>query len=178
MRNVKKINRQKGDWVFDSINFVLITLLGFVCLYPLLYSFSYSISNSTAALRGDVWLYPVGFSLGAYKRVLETPAIWNYYYNTVWFTVIGTLFNIIATVLLAYPLSRPNFVLRGPITFTVVFTMFFSGGLIPTFLLVNNLGLYGTRWVMVTIGLVNTFNMIIARTFFNHYQVNYSRMLV
>ena len=155
-----------GDIVFEFFALLVVTLLGIACLFPILYTFSASISDPKAFLEGRVKLFPVGFSLGAYERVLETPLIWSYYYNTVWYTVVGTIFNLTATVLLAYPLSKRNFVLKGPISFLVVFTMFFGGGLIPTFLLVNNLGLYGTRWVMPLIGLVNTFNTIIARTFF------------
>jgi putative aldouronate transport system permease protein len=155
-----------GDIVFEFFVLLVVTLLGIACLYPILYVFSVSISDPRAAMAGRVKVLPVGFSLDAYKRVLETPLIWTYYYNTVWYTVVGTALNLVATVLLAYPLSKRSFVLKGPISFIVVFTMFFGGGLIPTFLLVNSLGLYGTRWVMPLIGLVNTFNMIIARTFF------------
>jgi putative aldouronate transport system permease protein len=91
--------------------------------------------------------------------------IWQYYYNSMWYTVVGTAANIIATIAMAYPLSRPHFILRRPINFMVVFTMFFSGGLIPTFLLMNSLGLYGTRAVMVLLPLIGTYNMVVCRTF-------------
>ena len=155
-----------GDIIFELFALIFVSVLGISCLYPILYVFSSSISDPWAVLTGKVKLFPVGFSLDAYQKVLSTPNIWTYYYNTVWYTVVGTVFNIIVTIMLAYPLSKKYFVLRTPVTFLVVFTMFFGGGLIPTFLLVNNLGLYGTRWVMVLIGLVGTFNMIIARTFF------------
>ena len=161
---LKRISR--GDFVFEAFCFIFITVLGIVCLYPVMYVFSASISNPAAVMKGQVKFFPVGFSLDAYKKVLEAPMVWLFYYNTVWYTVIGTTFNIVATVLLAYPLSKKQFVLRGPINLLVIIPMFFSGGLVPTFLLVNSLGLYGSRWIMVTIGLVNTFNMIIARTFF------------
>lgn len=163
-----KINKMShGDYVFEIVNIILISLLGFVCLYPIIYVFSSSISNTEAVMRGDVWLFPVGFSISSYERIFKTASIWNYYYNSIWYTVVGTLFNVIATILLAYPLSKSYFVLRKQLTFLVIFTMFFSGGLIPTFLLVSDIGLYGTRWVMVFIGLINTYNMILARTFFH-----------
>lgn len=155
-----------GDIVFEIITVLLVTLLGIACLYPVMYIFSVSISNPQRYIQGEVWLFPKGFSLGAYKQVLRQPMIWQYYYNTVWYTVVGTVFNLIATVLLAYPLSKSYFVIRKPLNIFVVFTMFFSGGLIPTFLLVDKLGLYGTRWVMVTLGLVGTYYMLMCRTFF------------
>ncbi|NLD87092.1 MAG: carbohydrate ABC transporter permease [Clostridiales bacterium] len=155
-----------GDRVFEVIVTAIVLFLGFVCLYPLIYVFSCSISNPTAFMQGKVKLFPVGFSFESYMMVLRAQAIWTYYYNTVWYTVVGTICNILATILLAYPLSKRYFVLRGPITVLIIITMFFGGGLIPTFIMINNLGLYGSRWVMVLLGLVSTYNTIIARTFF------------
>lgn len=155
-----------GDRVFEVIVTAIVIFLGFICLYPLIYVFSCSISNPTAFMQGKVKLFPVGFSLESYMMVLRAQAIWTYYYNTVWYTLVGTICNILATILLAYPLSKRYFVLRGPITVLIIITMFFGGGLIPTFIMINNLGLYGSRWVMVLLGLVSTYNTIIARTFF------------
>ncbi|MEJ7901998.1 MAG: carbohydrate ABC transporter permease, partial [Thermomicrobiales bacterium] len=119
-----------------------------------------------AVISREVWLWPVGFSLDAYKLVFEDPNVWRAYYNTLWYTVVGTLVNVTMTVLAAYPLSRRAFIGRKPIMTMIVITMFFSGGLIPTFILIQQLGLYDSRWVMVFPSAVSAFLIIIARTFF------------
>ncbi|MBA3277014.1 MAG: carbohydrate ABC transporter permease [Chloroflexia bacterium] len=148
-----------------SLYVVLIVVL-FVTLYPFIYVLSMSISDPVAVISREVWLWPVGFSLGAYKLVFEDPSVWRAYYNTFWYTIVGTLVNVTMTVLAAYPLSRSTFVGRKPIMTMIVITLFFSGGLIPTFILIQQLGLYDTRWVMIFPSAVSAFLIIIARTFF------------
>ncbi len=148
-----------------SLYVVLIVVL-FVTLYPFIYVLSMSISDPVAVISREVWLWPVGFSLDAYKLVFEDPSVWRAYYNTFWYTIVGTLVNVTMTVLAAYPLSRSTFVGRKPIMTMIVITLFFSGGLIPTFILIQQLGLYDTRWVMIFPSAVSAFLIIIARTFF------------
>lgn len=138
----------------------------FVTLYPFVYVVSMSISDPVAVIQRKVWLWPVGFSLDAYKLVFADPGVWRAYYNTFWYTIVGTLVNVTMTVLVAYPLSRTAFVGRKPIMTMIVFTMFFSGGLIPTYILIQQLGLYDTRWVMIFPSAVSAFLIIITRTFF------------
>ncbi|MCM3747867.1 carbohydrate ABC transporter permease [Paenibacillus pasadenensis] len=151
----------------DAVITAIMLFVIVICLYPLLYVFSMSISDPLAAAAQEVWLLPKGFSLNAYNLVFENPDIWTAYFNTLWYTVAGTAFNVLMTITLAYPLSRRSFFLRGPITFLVVFTMLFSGGLIPTFILVNNLGLYNTRWALIILGAIGVWYVIIARTYFS-----------
>jgi len=137
-----------------------------VTLYPFIYVASMSFSESKYVIARSVWLFPKGFSLEAYKLVLNNPFIWKAYYNTIWYTVIGTFINVAMTILAAWPLSRKSFFVRNYVMTFIVITMFFGGGLIPTFILVSNLGLYDTRWAMILPGAVSAFNIIIARTFF------------
>ncbi|SDS85490.1 putative aldouronate transport system permease protein [Paenibacillaceae bacterium GAS479] len=150
----------------DAVINVFMVFVIIICLYPLVFVLSMSISDPIAAAAQEVWLFPKGFSLNAYELVFENPDIWTSYMNTIWYTVGGTAFNVIMTISLAYPLSRRNFFLRGPVTFLIVFTMLFSGGLIPTFILVNDLGLYNTRWALIILGAIGVWYVIIARTYF------------
>ncbi|OXM14424.1 carbohydrate ABC transporter permease [Paenibacillus herberti] len=158
-------NTFSGKLADAAINVFMVFVI-IICLYPLVFVFSMSISDPLAAAAQEVWLLPKGFSLNAYKLVFENPDIWTSYLNTIWYTVGGTAFNVIMTISLAYPLSRRNFFLRGPVTFLIVFTMLFSGGLIPTFILVNDLGLYNTRWALIILGAIGVWYVIIARTYF------------
>ena len=125
-----------------------------------------SISDPVAVARREIFLLPKGFSLDAYRTVLNDPTVIRSYYNTIWYTSVGTALNLVFTVMAAYPLSKRNFSARGVLMFLFVFTMFFSGGLIPLFVLVVKLGLYATRWAIVIPTLIAMFNLIICRTFF------------
>ncbi|NLC43868.1 MAG: carbohydrate ABC transporter permease [Clostridiales bacterium] len=145
----------------------LLLIIGtLVTLYPFVYIISMSISEPNAVLAQEVWLMPKGFSLGSYNMVFENKEIWISYGNTIWYTVVGTIINVVFTLMGAYALSRREFFARNGIMLYVTITMFFSGGLIPTFLLVNNLGLYNSRWAMILPGAINTWNLIVARTYF------------
>jgi putative aldouronate transport system permease protein len=155
-----------GRRVFTRINAVLLTLVTVSTLYPFIYILSMSVSEQRAVMAREVWLLPKGFSLASYYLVFENKEIWQAYGNTLWNTVVGTGINLLLTVMGAYALSRKEFAVRNSIMFYIAITMFFSGGLIPSFLLVNNLGLYNTRWAMVIPGAVNAWNLIIARTYF------------
>ncbi|MCS7461327.1 carbohydrate ABC transporter permease [Paenibacillus doosanensis] len=152
-------------WIDAFITGIMLVVIA-VCLYPLLYVFSMSISDPLAAAKLEVWLWPKGFSLQSYKLVMSNPDVWTAYGNTIFYTVVGTAVNVVVTLLIAYPLSRRSFVIRKPLTLFIVFTMLFKGGLIPTFILVNQLGLYNTRWILIVLGAVGVWYVIIARTFF------------
>ncbi|MBO4884879.1 MAG: carbohydrate ABC transporter permease [Clostridia bacterium] len=151
---------------FEWFNAVFLVALCVVMLYPFLNVVASSVSNNSAVSRGRVTFYPIGFNLEAYKAVVRYQHIWTGYKNTILYTVVGTAINLIMTIAGAYPLSRKQFYGRGVFTFIVAFTMFFGGGLIPTYLVINAYGLLDTFWVMVIPGAISTYNMIIMRTFF------------
>ena len=151
---------------FEWFNVVFMVALCVVMLYPFLNVVASSLSNNSAVSRGLVTFYPIGFNLEAYKAVVRYQHIWTGYKNTILYTVIGTGINLLMTIAGAYPLSRKQFYGRGVFTFIVAFTMFFGGGLIPTYLVINAYGMLDTFWVMVIPGAISTYNMIIMRTFF------------
>lgn len=158
--------QSKGERFATIVLYVTMFVILFITIYPFIYVVSMSISDPVAVISRKVWLWPVGFSTDAYRLVFQNDSVWRAYYNTFWYTIVGTLVNVTMTVLAAYPLSRKTFVGRKPIMGMIVITMFFSGGLIPTFILINQLGLYNTRWVMIFPSAVSAFLIIIARTFF------------
>lgn len=160
----KKLNA--SDKIFYFINYAVLALVLCATLYPFVYILSASVSDSGPLGRGEVWLLPKGFSLEAYKSVLNDNTIWMHYGNTIWYVVVGTCVNIFMTTITAYPLSRKNFSARNTIMMIIAFTMFFSGGLVPTYLLVRNLGLLDSRWAIIIPAAISTWNLIIMRTFF------------
>ena len=161
----RKLTGNKQGFLFDTVVYTVVIFAIIITLYPFVYVLSASISNPHALAKGDVILFPKDIYFGSYVFILRTPEIWRAYYNTIWYTIVGTTLNIIFTVLAAYPLSRRKFRARNFYMFVFVFTMFFSGGMIPNYILIAKLGLYNTRWVMVIPGLITTWNMIICRTY-------------
>jgi putative aldouronate transport system permease protein len=157
-----------GDRWFDTANIALLSLVLVIVLYPIIYVVSASLSNPTLVLQGQVWLLPKELSLEAYRRVFENADIMIGYRNTILYTVVGTFVNIVMTTAGAYPLSRRDFYGRNAIMAFFVFTMFFSGGIIPTYLVIKSLGIINTFWVMILPGAVSVFNLIIMRTFFQN----------
>ena len=151
---------------FLVFNTVLLLLISFVMLYPVLYVIAASFSEETAILKGDVFLLPVKAHLKAYEKVFKYPLLWQSYGNTLIYTTVGTSINLLLTVFGAWSLSQRKMVGRRFFTLMCTFTMFFSGGMIPTFLVVKGLGLRDTLWAMVLPGAVSTYNMILMRTFF------------
>jgi multiple sugar transport system permease protein/putative aldouronate transport system permease protein len=139
-----------------------------IVAYPLLYIISASFSSTSAVISGRVWLWPVEPSLDGYNAVFSNRYILSGYANTILYTTSGTLVNLIVTTLAAYPLSRKDLKSRNAFMLFFAITMFFHGGLIPTYLLINRLGLLNTRWVMILPPALNVWNMIIMRTFFEH----------
>lgn len=158
-------NKSISDILVTCISYSFVVLALIVCAYPFIYIFSMSVSDPGSVARGEVFLYPRGFSLEGYKGVFSDNTIWMYYKNSIWYTVVGTVLSIFVTTLAAYPLSRADFVYRKFFMYLIVFTMFFSGGLIPLFILIVKLGLYDTRWALVLPTLVSAFNLIICRTY-------------
>ncbi len=154
------------DQTYYGLVYFITIMAVIVTLYPFLYVLSVSLSSVNAIDKQLVILFPVEFTLSGYKMVLQYPEIWTSYYNTIWYTVVGTALNIFATCLAAFPLSRTRFFLRRKLNFFIAFTMYFSGGLIPVYILITSLGLYNTRWVMVLPVLVMTFNVMICRSAF------------
>ena len=154
------------DVVVDTVVYVGVAFAFVITLYPFVFVLSMSISDPVAVVRREVFLLPKGFSLAAYRTVLSDPVVLRSYYNTIWYTGVGTALNLVFTVMAAYPLSKRNFSARGVLMFLFVLTMFFSGGLIPLFVLVVKVGLYATRWAIVIPTLIGTFYLIICRTFF------------
>ncbi|MBD2867815.1 carbohydrate ABC transporter permease [Paenibacillus arenilitoris] len=162
----RRIKEPLGDRLFLLGIYVFLTLVTLAVLYPLLYIISSSFSSPRAVVTGQVWLYPVEFSLRAYKSIFQSSQLMAGYYNTVVYTVFGTLINLLFTVLLAYPLSVKRFYGRSAFMILLMITMFFSGGLIPTYLLVKDLDMLDTRWAMWLPGALSVFQVVIARTFF------------
>ncbi len=169
MRNRNKIREISGasDTVFLGLVYLIAFIAFCITLYPYLYVFSVSVSDSQPVFQGKVLLFPIGFSLDAYREVMSESSLWTAYGNTLYYVLVGTLFNIAATTVAAYPLSRRDFGARRIMNFIVAFTMYFSGGLIPSYLLNTNLGLYNSRWVMILPVLVSTSNLMICRSAFS-----------
>lgn len=161
-----KIKQSKGDRIFDIINIILLIAVTLVILYPLYFIVIASFSDPLEVLAGKVVLYPKNFSLDAYGMVFKDSSIMTGYRNTIFYTVFGTALNITLSVLAAYPLSRRDFIGRQFLTMVLTVTMFFSGGMIPTYLVMNSLSLTNTRLILILMGMFTCYNMIIARTFF------------
>ncbi len=161
----KKVKEPFGDQVFNVCNYILLGLMFVVVAYPLIYILSASFSDSKAVVSGEVWLWPVGFDLKAYRTIFSEERIMTGYMNSLIYTVFGTIFNLILTTLTAYPLSRKKLFGGKVLTWIFMFTMFFSGGLIPQYILVRNLGLLNTRTAIIVIGGVSIYNMIVMRSF-------------
>lgn len=156
--------KNKGDLLFDILNFILLGMVALMVLYPLYFIVIASFSDPDAINTGQVVLFPKGFNTLGYQKIFEDTKIWNAYGNTIFYTLVGTCINIVLTMLFAYPLSRKDFSCRRFLTFFMMFTMYFQGGLMPTYILMQKIGLYDTPWVMVLLPAINVFNVIIAKT--------------
>ena len=151
---------------FLIINTIVLILISAVMLYPAIYVIAASFSEETAILKGDVFLYPVRVHVKAYQKVFQYPMLWESYRNTLIYTTLGTAINLTLTVFGAWALSQRKMVGRRFLTLMCTFTMFFGGGMIPTFLVVKELGLLNTIWGILLPSAVSTYNMILMRTFF------------
>ena len=155
-----------GRRAFVIINTIVLLLVSAIMLYPAIYVIAASFSEETAILRGDVFLIPVRAHVKAYQKVFVYPMLWQSYRNTLIYTFLGTAINLVLTVFGAWALSQKKMVGRRFLTLMCTFTMFFGGGMIPTFLVVKGLGLLNTIWAILLPGAVSTYNMILMRTFF------------
>ena len=161
-----KIRQGLGSRVFDTCNMLFMLLLIFVTFYPLYYIFIVSISDGHSVMRGEIGFWPIGANWNTYRLILDDSTMIRAYGNTIVYTVVGTFVNLCCTILCAYPLSKKDFYGRGFFTIFIVITMFFGGGLIPSYLLVQKLGLVNTMWALILPGAISAGNMIIMRTFF------------
>lgn len=166
MFNRRKIRESIGDRLFLLVIYFFLAVVTLAVLYPMLYIVSSSFSSPKAVVSGEVWLLPVDFSLKAYHSIFNSKQLMMGYYNSIIYTVVGTFINVAFTVMFAYPLSKKTFVGRNFLTILMMITMFFSGGLIPTYLLVKELHMLDTRWAMWLPGAMSVFQVIVARTFF------------
>lgn len=167
MASRKKIKQPASVYVFQVFNYCFLTVLVLMCLYPMWYCLmaSFSEPGKMMAHMGPL-LTPLGFSVEAYKKVFLNPNIISGYKNTLFILVVGVFLNLIMTSLAAYVLSRKNVMWKKPLMIFIMITMFFSGGLIPTYLNLKDLHLNNTLWGLIIPWLINTFNMIIMRTAF------------
>ncbi|WP_248924570.1 carbohydrate ABC transporter permease [Paenibacillus hamazuiensis] len=161
-------NVTAADKTFDAIVHISLLILSIIVLYPLVYVLVASISSPEAVLRGEVWLWPKNLTGVGYAKLLQNREILTGYGNTLLYTAAGTAVNLAMTIAAAYPLSRKDFVGRGAITAMMVFTMFFSGGMIPTYLLIKQLGMLNSAWAMIIPGAVSVWYIMIMRTFFQN----------
>lgn len=162
----RRIKMTAGDRVFVAINFTLLALLFVIMLYPMLFVLSASISSPSMVSAGKMILLPVGVNFDGYAQLKDYGEIWLGYANTFFYTVAGTCLNLAVTIPCAYALSRKDLAGRGVIMTFFIITMYFSGGMIPAYLNVRDLGLVNTRWIMLISGLVSVYNLIVSRTFF------------
>jgi putative aldouronate transport system permease protein len=148
------------------MNTLFLCIITFIVLYPLIYIVCASFSSPSAVLSGKVWLWPVDVTLEGYKAVFEYKRIWTGFANSLFYTIAGTTLNLAITLMAAYALSRKDLVGRNLIMMMCVFTMIFSAGIIPSYLVVQDLGLLNSRWAMILPTALSVWNLIIARTFF------------
>lgn len=157
--------KSPADRIFGAAVIILSILVFAIVAYPLWFVLIASVSNSNLVNLGKVTILPKDIRFYGYQQVFQDVRIWRGYLNTIIYVVLGTLLNMAVTMPAAYALSRPDFKGRGKIMFYFVFTMFFSGGLVPLYMTISSLGLISTRTILITIVAVNTYNLIIARTF-------------
>lgn len=162
-----KYKKTVGEVVFDTFNSGLMIFLVFLCIYPFMYVIFASFSDASKLdLHSGVLWWPLEFNLRGYQLVFKNAMIFTGYANTIFYLIVGTTINIILTTFAAYALSRKKFLLKKAILLGIIFTMFFSGGMIPSYLIVKGLGLYNSRWAVILPGAMSVWNMIIMRTFF------------
>lgn len=154
-----------GDKIYMLLVYVILWTALIVVAIPLIFVFFSSFSSAEAIAAGRVYLWPVGFNVEGYKMIFRTSAIMIGYRNSVFYTALGTAINIIMTMLAAYPLSRRDFQARSFVTVLLSITMFFNGGMIPTYLLIKGLNMLDTVWAMVIPVAMGVWNVIITRTY-------------
>ena len=167
MAGKKKMKMSKGDRIFTIINAVIMILVCIVVLYLLYYVLLASVTDPVVVNSGKLLLYPEAWYTEGYVTTLEYGPLWTAYKNTIVYTVVGTVVSLICTIPAGYALSRMDLVGRKPIMFLFTFTMFFSGGMIPLYLTIQQLHIYNTIWAMVLPVAVSAYNLIVCRSFFD-----------
>lgn len=162
----RKMKMPRSDRVYYTVVWIMVTMFMLTVLYPIIYIVSSSVSSGRALMTGKVWLWPVDPSTIGYYNVINYKGLLRSFGNSVFYTAVGTVYNIVLTVLCAYPLARKDLPGRGYFTFFFTLTMFINGGLIPNYLLVKNLGMLDTRWSLIIPAGVSVYNMLIVRNFF------------
>ncbi len=161
------MKQSKGDIAFDVVVIILLTLILLIMIYPMYFILIASISDPGLVVSGKVFLYPRKVTMESYQMVFETKSIWTGYLNTVIYTVLGTMYNLCTLIPAAYVMSKKNLPGRGFFSIFFFITMYFGGGMIPTYLLMKNLGLLDTRWVLI-LGSVSCYNLIVARQYYQN----------
>lgn len=159
-----RVRYSRSDKIYYAVAYTILTLLTLLVLLPMVFVVAASFSSGSAVTAGRVWLWPVDATLYNYQAVLRYKSVWIGYRNTIFYTVVGTAINLAVTMCCAYPLARKNLKGRGLITGLFTFTMIFSGGMIPSYLLMRDLKIINTVWVMLLPGAMSVYNMIVART--------------
>ena len=160
------LKRTRGDVIYDTVIFIILTLIFFIVAYPLYFVIISSISDPIEVSAGKVVLTPVGVTLDGYTEVFKTKTVMRGFRNSLIITVMGTCINLLVTIPTSYALSRPDFSLKRPITLFYIVTMFVGGGMMPTYIIIRDTGLLDTWWALVLPGCLGVYNMIVARTFF------------
>ena len=163
MKTKKKLCKE--DRIYYTVSGIVITLILVSVLYPIIYIVSASFSSGQAVMNGKVILWPVDLCFDGYKAVFAHKDIVSSYANSIFYTVVGTLINLCMTMIAAYPLARKDLPGRGCVTFFFTLTMFISGGMIPNYLVVKNLGMLNTRWALLIPGAISTYNMFVVKNF-------------
>lgn len=166
MKQMAKILR--SDKTFDGVIYAISGVVILLVLIPLIFVVAASFSDPDLVIRGEVFLWPKGITVKAYQMVFENKDIWRGFGNTMLYVVLGTTISVVLTILAAYPLSRKKLPGRNILMMGILFTMYFNGGMVPTYLLVRNLGLYNTIWAVMIPAALSTYNLIVAKTFFEN----------
>lgn len=166
MKKSTRIKKTPGEQVFDVANVLFMIAVSAIMILPMLHVFSVSFSDGAESIKGGFFFYPRGFNLKGYETVFKDPLLLRSYGNTIFYAIAGTVVTLFFTALTAYPLSVQGFRLKMPVTIFLTITMFISGGMIPTYMLMKNLHLINNIWVMVIPFCVGAYNVILFRTFF------------
>lgn len=166
-KNTRPIKQSAGDRVFDIVNAIIMTLITIVIVYPLYYVLLASITDPTVVNTGKLLLYPEAPYIDGYKRAFSYAPLWTGYKKTLIYTFVGTIISLICTIPAGYALSRMDLPGRRVIMFLFTFTMFFNGGIVPLYLVVQNLHIYDTIWAVALPVAVSVYNLIVCRSFFD-----------
>lgn len=163
----RRIGRCRSDVIYDTILFILLSLVFLVVAYPLYFVIISSVSDPIAVSNGEVTFYPIGFTLDGYREVFKTNTVIRGFLNSLLYTVCGVSVNLLVTLPTGYALSRKDFALKKFVTFFYMLTMFIGGGMMPTYLIVKQTGLLNSMWALIIPGAMGVYNMIVAKTFFS-----------